>query len=262
MELNERQLEITRLIRRLERISVHDLCLRFKTSAVTIRKDLDELEERGILLRTHGGAVLAENVEQTVKLQEKVAVHTEMKAVIAAKAHEMIFNCQTVALDSGSTTLALARLLRDTNFRIVTNSLLIAQELSARDSGGFLLLGGNWRKESGCFIGPLTHAMLERVNIDIAFVGASGYAVRSGFTCQNSIEAQTKETILARAARKFIVCDSSKCGKRAFSTFAGLTDVDGLIVDDALPEAAHEELSAQGLTIITARGATSARLDA
>jgi DeoR/GlpR family transcriptional regulator of sugar metabolism len=253
VKLNERQLEIVRLIQRLKHVDVKDLGGRFKTSAVTIRKDLDLLQEKGILLRTHGGALLAENVEKTIPMDTKLGQMLESKQAIARSALDLVFDCQTVALDAGSTTLALARLLKNSNIRIVTNSLLIAEELSDRESGSMVLLGGIWRRESSCFFGPATLKALDEVNIDIAFVGVSGFSAEIGFTCQNSMEAQVKQKLLSRAERRFVLGDSSKYGVRAFSTFARPQDVTGLVVDDQLSPEAREELSALELHIITAQ---------
>lgn len=250
---NDRQLEIIRIIRRLERMSVQDLATRFQISAVTIRKDLDELQNAGVLLRTHGGAILAEKPEQTVPIQHRLGHQQEVKAALALKAYEMIYDCQTVAVDAGTTMLEIARLLRRSNLRVVTNSLLAAQELAGRETGSLTLLGGSWRRESSCFIGPFGLDALKRVNIDIAFIGASGFAPNAGFTSQNGIEAQTKEAILERAGRRFIVADSSKYGRRAFTTFCGLDGLDGLITDDKLPAEALAELTSAGLTVIVAR---------
>lgn len=251
--LNERQQEIVRLIERLERITVNELQQRFRTSAVTIRKDLDILQDKGILLRTHGGATLAEKVEQTIPIQERRDRFQKAKTAIAQTALKLIFNCHTVALDAGSTTLELARLLQDSSLRVVTNSLLIANALADRPSGTMVLLGGVWRQESSCFIGPVTLNNLERMHVDIAFVGASGFDETAHFTCQNSIEAQVKEAILSQAGRRFIVCDSSKYGKRAFTTFARFEDVEGLVVDEGLAPETHDRLTEAGLHVITAQ---------
>jgi DeoR family fructose operon transcriptional repressor len=252
MPLNERQIEIVRILRRLKQVSVNDLRLRFRTSAVTIRKDLDELQERGFLVRTHGGAVLAENVEETEPVDAKLGRNVALKEVVARAALEQVFDCETVALDAGSTTLAIARLLKDSPVNIVTNSLSIAEELAQRESGSMTLVGGAWRRESSCFMGPLALHALDRMNIDIAFVGASGISPRTGFTCQNAILAQVKERMLLRSDRRFIVSDSSKYGLVAFSTFASFDEVDGWIVDADLAEESRATLVEQGLHIITA----------
>jgi len=250
--LNERQVQIVRLIEAVRRVDVSDLTARFATSSVTIRKDLDVLQDRGILQRTHGGAILAENVEKTVPVEQKLGQMLEAKQAIGRKALELVFDCETVALDAGSTTLALARLLRDSPVTVVTNSLLIADELCGRESGSVVLVGGVWRRESSCYIGPAALGMLDGVNIDLAFLGVSGFTVRTGFTCQNSMEAQVKERILSRAERTFILGDSSKWGQRAFSTFAAIDGVSGLVTDEGLTADARRELEGEGLTIVTA----------
>jgi len=251
--LNARQLEIARLIQRVKQLDVRDLAQRFQISPVTIRKDLDILQMRGILKRTHGGALLAEDVDRTVQIDRRMDEMVDAKESIARAALDLIFDCESVALDAGSTTLALAQLLKQNEMRVVTNSLLIAQGLSARESGSVILLGGTWRRESSCYLGPDTLQMLERMNIDIAFVGTSGISLEAGFSCQNSLEALVKAKILSRAQRKFILGDSSKYGRRAFSTFANLDEVDGLVTDEGLGAKALAELTGTGLHVVTAR---------
>ncbi|HBF33038.1 TPA: hypothetical protein DDW35_00605 [Candidatus Sumerlaeota bacterium] len=253
MRLNERQLEITRLIQRLKQLDVNDLAGQFNTSAVTIRKDLDILQQKGLLMRTHGGAVLAEDMEQTILIGQKLGSMVDAKDAIAATALDLVFDCETVALDSGSTCLTLARLLKKSNITIITNSLLIANELADRESGSVLLLGGTWRKEASCYIGPMTLESLEHMNPDLAFLGASGFTATTGFTCQHSVIGQIKTALIERSQRKFILADSSKYNQRAFTTFALPGDVDGLIVDDGLSRQGFDEMRETGLHIITAR---------
>jgi DeoR family transcriptional regulator, fructose operon transcriptional repressor len=257
MRLNERQLEITRLIQRLKQLDVNALAGQFNTSAVTIRKDLDVLEQKGILMRTHGGAMLAEDIEQTVQIAQKLGSMVEAKDAIARTALDLVFDCETVALDSGSTTLALARLLKNSNITIVTNSLLIANEMAERESGSVILLGGIWRKEASCYIGPSTLQALETINPDIAFIGTSGFSAAAGFTCQHSVLGQIKTAMIERSQRKFILADSSKYGQRAFTTFALPSDMDGLIVDDGISRAGLDEMREKGLHVITARTKSS-----
>jgi DeoR/GlpR family transcriptional regulator of sugar metabolism len=253
VRLNERQIEIGRMIQRRKRLDVNDLVERFGTSAVTIRKDLDSLQARGILQRTHGGAVLAEDVEKTITVDTKLGHMLPAKQAIARAAEELVLGCEAVALDAGSSTLAVARQMKSHDVRVVTNSLLIAEELADSESGRMILVGGSWRRESSCFIGPAALDALDKLNVDVAFVGTSGFSVETGFACQNSMEAQVKTRMLERAERTFIVADSSKYKVRAFTTFARLDDVTGLIVDDGLPAADRDDLAAAGLHLIVAR---------
>lgn len=253
MDFNERQLEIIRIIKKIKQTNVNDLSMRFNTSSVTIRKDLDELQSRGILLRTHGGAVLAENIESTVPIDEKLGQNLATKRAIAEAAFDLIFDCDTVALDAGTTTLEIAKLIKNSDIKVITNSLLVLKELASRESGSVELIGGTWRKQSQCFLGPIALQTLKRLNVDIAFIGSFGFAVGSGFSCQNGIEGQLKSSLLSRARRKFIVAESAKYAKSAFSTFADFSEIDALITDDDLPNEAYTSLIDDGLNIISAR---------
>ena len=251
MAHNERTEEIRRLVQSVRKVTVADLADRFATSRVTIRKDLETLEKEGVLLRTHGGAVLAEDQRLTVPFSAKVAQNISIKEQIARRAMDLVGDARTVLIDAGSTNLAIARLLKERGISIITNSLTVANELSTRASGGFVLLGGDWRQESAAFIGPYTLKSLDEMNADVAFIGASGFDARHGFSCQNSIESQVKSRMISRARHVYVVADSSKWGIAAFSTFARVNEVEALVTDDALPIAARKELEAAGAYVLT-----------
>lgn len=251
MALNERIEEIHRLIQSVRKVTVAELAERFNASKVTIRKDLESLEKQGVLQRTHGGAVLAEDRLRTIHIAHKVSQNVEAKARIAQRAADLIGEARTILLDSGSTTLAIARLLADSPARIITNSLPIADELASRPSGDFMLLGGDWRQESSSFIGPYALEILDGINADLAFIGASGFDPEHAFTCQNSIESHVKTRMLSRARHTYVVADSSKWQTVAFSTFAKTADVEALITDDDIPPEARRAMEAAGTYVLT-----------
>jgi DeoR family transcriptional regulator, fructose operon transcriptional repressor len=250
MAHSERAEDIRRLIQSVRKVTVADLAARFRTSSVTIRKDLEALEKEGVLLRTHGGAVLAEDRGQTVPFSRKATQSLRAKERIADCAIGLLRDAQTVILDAGTTTQSIARRLADSAIWVITNSLAVANELSQRPSGTVIVLGGAWRQESAAFIGPYTLDTLDEINADVAFIGASGFT-EDAFTCQNAVESQVKARIIARARRAYVVADSDKWGVKAFSTFARPSDVEALITDDGLADEARRLLEAAGTYVMT-----------
>jgi len=255
---NERHAELVRLLQVERRVSVADLSARLGASRVTIRKDLEQLEKEGLLVRTHGGAVSAEDPGRTVPISNRLEVNREAKEAIAARAADLARGARSILLDAGSTTLAAARLLRNHPGQITTNSLAIACELAGRPSGSFMLLGGDWRRESSAFIGPYAMQVLDGINADVAFLGASGVD-ESGFSCHNSLESQVKARIIETARRTYVLADSVKWGRASFSTFARMGAVDAWVTDGGISDDSRHRCIAAGQAVIVAGNDTETK---
>jgi DeoR/GlpR family transcriptional regulator of sugar metabolism len=218
-----------------KRASVSELKSLLSVSEVTVRKLLAQLEEEGFLLRRYGGAVIAENPEQVRNILNKMDTAGKEKRAIARVCSNLIKEKENIILDAGSTTLAIAREIRGRKVRIVTNSLAIANELSSPDSEATIeILGGSLRKQSASIIGPQVCRALEKIRVDKAFIGCSGFDPELGFSSENAIEADTKRMMLRAAAKKIIVCDHNKFERPAFANFANPEEVD-VIVSDKKP---------------------------
>ncbi len=229
MSLLERHEEILRVLEFRERMSVGDLADRLAVSEVTIRKDLSSLEDQGHLVRTHGGAVLAQERLAHEPIEARLETHAPAKQAIASVAAQFVKAGETVFLDSGSTCLAVARELAGRDIRVVTNSLEVLNLLSTHPSIVLHATGGSFRSEVKSFIGPASVASIARFNIDRAFVGSSGVSASGVFSAQNTIESETKRAVIEQSARSVIVCDGSKVGHKAFSIFARPDDVQVLV---------------------------------
>jgi len=248
----ERRRLIIELLEREGEVAVDALAQRFGVSQVTIRKDLHELEERGILHRTHGGAIPVHKSLFNPSFYEKLNFKRQEKQAIAWAALELIQEGDSIILDAGSTTLALARLLRH-RFRrlyVITNSMPVALELS---KSGFdvLLTGGQMRHHSLALIGPAAVDMLRHYHVDKAFLGATGVDDQ-GYSTPNPIEAQTKRALLQAASVAYVLADSSKLGQPTLARFAALEEVALLITDAAAPADFLSRLDARGLRYLLA----------
>ncbi len=238
MRTEERRTAILELLERQNTVQVEELSRQFEVSLVTIRKDLTDLESRGLLRRTHGGATPAHKSLWNPSFREKLHLHDASKDAIAHAALAHIEDGDTLILDAGSTTLQLARKLRGRfqSLFVLTNSMPIALELSDTPFE-VLVLGGQMRHHSMALIGPASAFVLEAYHADKAFIGATGVSLAQGYTTPNPFEAQTKSAMVRAADRVFALVDSSKLGRATLASFAPLEDVEVLITDtDAPPD--------------------------
>jgi DeoR/GlpR family transcriptional regulator of sugar metabolism len=245
-----RRQQILNLLEETGSLDVGDLADRFAVSVVTIRKDLDDLERQGLLQRTFGGAVFSHRSRFNRSFLERASQHLREKRAIAAAALEYIKDGDTIILDAGTTTLALAQLLKQhvKSAFIITCSVPVALEVS---SAGYdiLLLGGMIRNKSLALLGRETLWMLDRYRADKAFLGSSGFTIEKGHTTPNPEDAQIKETIMRVSLEKYVLVDSSKFGDQCLTRFANLRDVDLTITDSYLPKAKVKALEAAGATL-------------
>ena len=246
----ERRRHIVEMLHRDGRVLVVDLARQFRTSPVTIRKDLDTLQALGRIHRSHGGALPArESVLDDPTLREKQKLHRPEKLHIAAEAARMVQEGQVVILDSGTTTTAIARALREfKNLTVITNAVNIAAELSGA-SLEVILTGGSLRKNSFSLVGPIAEETLRRLNADIFFLGVDGFDVQRGLTTPNLSEAKVNRAMMEVARVVVAVCDSSKFGRRALSLIAPPSGVHRLITDRGVPKADLAALKKIGIHV-------------
>jgi DeoR family transcriptional regulator, aga operon transcriptional repressor len=233
----ERRRAIVEMLDRDGRLLVTDLARRFHTSQVTIRKDLEVLHEQRQLHRTHGGALPArERALDDPTLREKEQLHRREKGLIAAAALRMVQKGQVVVLDSGTTTTAIARGLREfRNLTVVTNAVNIAAELAGTPVD-VILTGGTLRKNSFSLVGPMAEETLRHLNADLLFLAVDGFDVGYGLTTPNLLEAQVNRVMIEVARRVVVVCDSSKFGRRSLSLIAPTSTIHEVITDRKIPK--------------------------
>jgi DeoR family transcriptional regulator, aga operon transcriptional repressor len=246
----ERRRSILDALNREGRVLVADLADQFETSQVTIRKDLETLHAHGLVHRTHGGALPArEGALEDPTLREKEKLHRKEKLHIAAAAARMVQEGQVVILDSGTTTTAIARELRDFHkLTIITNAVNIAAELSGSQVE-VILTGGTLRKNSFSLVGPIAEETLHRLNADILFLGVDGFDVQYGLSTPNLPEAKVNRVMVEIAKRSIAVCDSSKFGRRSLSLIVPPTALQGVITDRGIPKSDQNELKKSGIEV-------------
>lgn len=228
---DERKVKILNQLKNKQRVTVPELVNHLKVSESTIRRDLQDLEEQGHLKRTHGGAVTKEVSSFEPTVQEKVAHLTEEKSAIARKAVDFVEPGDTILLDSGTTTLEIARQLPDFEMTVLTNSLQIGQIVSQLNNVTLMFLGGEFRKTTGAFTGPLTEMILSQVNTDKLFLGANAIERDRGVMTPNAMEAAAKRAMIRSTRKVFLVADHSKIGNLSLVKICDLTDIDIFLTD-------------------------------
>ena len=233
----ERRRSILDLLNRQGRVLVTELSRHFETSQVTIRKDLEALHAQRMVHRAHGGALPArDGALEDPSLREKEKLHRPEKLRIADRAASIVKEGQVIILDSGTTTTAIARALRNfRNLTIITNAVNIAAEL-AGTAVEVILTGGTLRKNSFSLVGPIAEETLRRLSADLLFLGVDGFDVNYGLSTPNLLEANVNRVMVEVAKRTVAACDSSKFGRRSLSLIAPTSALQGVITDRGAPK--------------------------
>lgn len=231
--------------------TVAELSRKLSVSAVTIRSDLEALERQGVLRRNHGGAVATQVARFAPAFQEQSSVNLEAKQAIAQLAAQLPEDGDKVVIDAGSTTLFLARQLRDRELSLVTNSVYALNELVNAPRAELIVVGGVLFEPGLCFVGSLAECFLEGIVADIAFVGINGVS-RRGISVNNALEAGVKQRMVRAGSRSVILADSSKLGMDSFLKIVPLAEVDTLITDNNAPPDVVDELRDAGLEVLLA----------
>ncbi len=247
----ERRRRIQEIISQKKRILVKEISQIFNISEVTIRKDLEILEKRGILTKVHGGAILNQSSIIDLALTEKERIYPREKDRIAQKAQEMINHGDVIILDSGSTTTQIARHIKfKKGIKVITNAINIASELAASEID-LMLTGGILREKSFSLVGPIAEETLRKVTADKLFLGVDGIDFHFGLTTPNVLEAKVNELMVKAASEVILVADSSKFGRRRMGVIDKVTAVDKIITDKNIPQGVLNRLKAMDIEVFT-----------
>lgn len=256
MIAHERKQFILDLLSKEKSVSVTNLSEMLKTSEVTIRRDLKDLEKENALKRTHGGAIRKMSAAFEPQISELAQENVESKKAIAIEAYNLIEDNDAIIIDSSSTGTQIARLIKSgtkKNITIVTNSFITSWELMNSDNCEIIHIGGQVRNNISCTIGAIAEASLKSLRVDKAFIGINGIDFEVGFTTPNLFESQTKRAMMNAAYRVYIVADSSKFGQTYLSIVCPVDRVDCLITDDGITEIQKKTAEDKGLELIIAK---------
>jgi DeoR/GlpR family transcriptional regulator of sugar metabolism len=235
----ERQEHIARIVEEHGRARVAELAIQFGVSTVTIRKDLFALESDGRLVRTHGGAILADRSRAELAFDVRERLQPDEKARIGAAAADLVQDGESIVMDASTTALYVARQLKRrrgwTHLTVITNGLRLASDLAGYPGIGVLMLGGRVRWEALSVVGQLGDGLFSRINVQKAFVGAAGFTVDSGLSDATEEEAQIKRSMVAAAREVIAVVDHTKWERTAFATFCQTDEITTVLTDDLAP---------------------------
>ena len=232
-------------------IRVKDLCDMFPgVSPMTIRRDLAELEAERLIVRTHGGARTYVASSREPWYKEREGVSTAQKRLIAGYAATLLQKTRCIFLDAGTTGMNLARMLPQDRLNVITSSVNTAVELAlARPLLPVIVIGGRLNPKTLSCSGSDAQRALDGLNIDTAFMSASGFSTGSGFTVGDFAECELKRAVIARAQRVIMMIDSLKTGVNMPYTFARPRDIDVMVTDSDFPHDARKMLEEQGVEV-------------
>ena len=237
------------------RVEIDDAARRLAVSTATVRRDLDELAEQQLLVRTRGGAV-AHSVSYDLPLRYKLSRRPDEKRAIAAAAAERVGPGGVVGLNGGTTTTEVARALASRSgahttapLTVVTNALNIAHELAVRPHVKLVLTGGVVRTQSYELVGPLAMPVLEALTLDVVILGVDGVSADGGACTNNEEEAAVNELMTRRARHVVVAADASKLGRRAFARICGSDRIDTVVTGRGADAAAVSALRDVGVDV-------------
>lgn len=239
--------EILKLVSQFEKIDVNTLSEKLSVSKVTIRKDLDKLESKGLLHREHGYAVLNSGDDINVRL----SFHYDTKRKIAVVAAKLVQDNETILIESGSTCALLAEEICRTkkNVKIVTNSYFIANYIRDYDSCKVILVGGEFQQDSQVTVGPLAKELIQNFRVRYAFIGTDGYDEVLGFTGKDMMRSEVVQAMSGVSEKVVILTDASKFTRKGTVRSFALSQVDQVVTDQGLFEEYREKLSKAGIEL-------------
>lgn len=244
---------IMNALRAADSVSVAELAAEHGVSEMTIRRDLDELAQQGVVRRVRGGALslLLRGEEPPFGVREREAV--EAKQRIAAEVAALLADGEAVLLDGGTTLLDVARAVRERRLTVLPLALQSAQELATAPRIRLVLPGGEVRQGELNFVGPLTETSIRALRFDTAVIGCCGLSAEHGLTAHDLPEVAIKQAAIASARRVIVACDSGKFSRTAFGAVCGLDRLDVVVTDEGVPRDQHDALTAAGVTVRIAR---------
>ncbi len=248
--MNQREVEILNIVTKSEKIEVAQLAEMLKVSPVTIRKALDVLESKGLILREHGYAIASSKDD----INNRLAINYVVKQRIAKAAADLVQSGETIIIESGSSCALLAELLASSkqNVKIITNSAFIAGYIKNKPYAKVILLGGEYQNESQVMVGSLVSKCIEGFFVDKMFIGTDGFSEQSGFTGKDLPRAEAVQTMAGKSKHVIVLTDSSKFSHQGVVSLLPLEKISTVITDSEINSTKEDYLIEQGIQLIKA----------
>lgn len=255
----QRYKEILNLLEREGSVKTTALCSAFGASRETIRRDLETMESRGMLRRIHGGAMRLEDSQDKGVLyssfDKRQKEHRSYKEEIALEAAKYISEGQAIALDSGTTSLALAKVIKN-RFRaltVVTNSLAIANELAGAEGITLVMTGGVYRSDEEAFVSDIATLIFSKINVDIFFLTTCGISVERGVTYQRMDEILVQNKMMEASEQTIVIADSTKLGVNSLVKMCGIEAVSVIITDSQASADQVADFERAGVRVVVSK---------
>ncbi len=246
----DRRVKILDILNSQGKVSVSELSEIFQVSEVTIRNDLSHLDAKNLLIKTRGGALKIQSVGIDHHLNEKAKINSKDKQAIGKKAAEIINDNDTIIIDSGTTTVEIAKNLNGKrNLTVVTNALNIASQL-INDDVKVIVLGGILRSNSLSLVGPIAENSIKNFYCDKCFIGVDGIDSNSGIYTPIPEEANLNKLMIENSKEVIVVTDSSKFKRKGFGFIAPMSKVNMIITDSKIPEDDLKKLQSMEIKVV------------
>lgn len=249
----ERHQHILKLLEEKDIIKVEDLSQEFSVSEGTVRRDLNELQQRNLLKRTHGGAVPVNNTDYEKPFHLQKQKHIKEKRAIGQAAAKLITEGDTIFLDSSTTNLFIVRHIENTaNITVITNGIDIGYELKTHNNKEIIITGGTLRNRTSTMVGRIAENSIKDIFVDKLFLGVSAISLKRGMSTGVMAEADIKNAAINSAQKIIGVTDSSKFGKNGLMVIGKLELLDIIVTDNGIPEEYKQAFKDRGIELIIA----------
>ncbi|MBS2968719.1 DeoR/GlpR transcriptional regulator [Metabacillus sp. KIGAM252] len=253
MHFVERHEKIIQTLEKEKIVKVTELSISLNVTEKTVRQDLIVLENKGLLKRIYGGAILPESTGM-LPVEKRQASFLHEKKQAAKAAAERIEEEDTVFLDGGSTMLELAKLLIHRKITVITNDIKIAHTLLGAEKVQLIMPGGGRIPASSGLYGPIAQEALQKMKVKKLFLGTTAADFVNGLTVFSHFQAEYKKTIISMADHVTLVTDHTKFGQTALIQYAGFQDIDEVVTNADLTERWKKELEKRGISVTYAVG--------
>lgn len=245
----ERKKTIKELIIEKKSVTVAELTNQFKVTEETIRRDLKQLEEEGLLTRTYGGAYISEGVQNDVDINLREHIHVEGKKKIAKECLKHIHSGDSIFLDASTTSLMIAQMLKDIKLTVVTNSIKVVQALNDNPGINVVVIGGQFTRSSQSNLGRLSEQVLENYFYDTAFISCRSVSMDHGITDSNELQAGIRKIAADHGNKVFLIADYTKFDKTSFTHICEFNKIHHIVVDGELTDEWHAFLRAEHIEL-------------
>ncbi|MFO1445642.1 DeoR/GlpR transcriptional regulator [Bacillus sp. Bva_UNVM-123] len=240
---------IKELITEKKSVTVAELTKLFKVTEETIRRDLKQLEEEGILTRTYGGAFISEGVQNDVNVNLREHIHVEGKRKIAAKCNSMIKNGDSIFLDASTTSLVIASMLEEKKLTVVTNSIKVVNTLIEKQNINIVVIGGTLSPSSLSNVGRSAEYTMKHYYFDTAFISCRSVSMQHGITDSNEQQAGIRKLAADHANSVYLIADYTKFDKTSFSRICEFDKINNIVVDRSLSTDWKQFLKEQNINL-------------